>query len=458
MEIKSVSLSELSSEIQNVLQNSFTSKIWVKAEIGEFNESYSGHVYLELVEKDEYSDKIMARAQAVIWVNVFRMLKPYFETTTGQTLGAGIKVLLGVLVEYHPLFGFKLNVRDIEPAYTLGDLALKRKVILQQLFDDGVLDMNKELEIPLVPQKIAVISSSKAAGYEDFVSQINNIKPKVNFQISLFQATMQGENAAESIICSLNEIFEVCSHYDIVVIIRGRGAALDLNCFDNYDLAYLISQFPLPVITGIGHHKDNTVVDIVAHTKLKTPTAVADFIIDKSLQFIDLIEYFSQTLREIVEDKIFYEKMRIGKVSETIPRVSRQLISENKLKLQHILMNLKLQSKNVFLKNIAKLDLLKLQTIQKSASKIGELHEHIRLQNIILNQNIEKIFQAETRKIEIVELKIKGCDPQHILDLGYSVTLHKGKVLKNACDASENDLLEIYLKSGVVKSKVLKNT
>jgi len=266
--VNKLTLSELNERIRDALLEAFPGMVWVIAEVSELKENRSGHCYLELVEKE--GNEIVARSRATIWSYTYRMLKPYFETTTGQLFTQGIKILVQASVEYHPAYGLSLNIKDIDPTYTVGDMALQRKEIIDRLQKEGVFDMNRELNLPLVPQKIAVISSATAAGYQDFMNQLESNEYGFVFYTRLFEAFMQGAEAVPSIIRALERIFQYEDFFDAVVIIRGGGATADLSSFDNYELAINITQFPLPVITGIGHEKDDTIIDLVAHTRLKT--------------------------------------------------------------------------------------------------------------------------------------------------------------------------------------------
>ena len=277
--------------------------IWVKAEISEMTVNRSGHCYLDLIETEPGTDTVIARCRATIWSYTFRMLKPYFETTSGQAFSEGLKVLLQAKVEYHEVFGFSLNIRDIDPVYTLGDLARQRREIIRKLQDDGVFEMNKELELPVVTQRIAIISSPTAAGLQDFLDQLHNNLHQFVFYTKLFPAVMQGNEAPRSIMNALDLIFEYEEMFDAVVIIRGGGAQIDLACFDQYELAFNVAQFPLPVITGIGHDKDDTVIDMVAHTRMKTPTAVAEFLISGALQFSQQLNELKNHFIELVNEQ-----------------------------------------------------------------------------------------------------------------------------------------------------------
>jgi exodeoxyribonuclease VII large subunit len=269
MEKKEITLFQLNTTIRDTLKTYVRDSYWVVAEIAQVKENFNGHCYLELFEKDQASDRIIAQAKATIWATTYRMLKPYFETSTSRKFSSGLKVLICVKVDFHEVFGLSLNITDIDPTYTLGDLALKKAETIRQLKEENVFDMNHELELALVPQRIAIISSKTAAGFTDFITHILSNPFQYKFELCLFPASMQGDKAEESIISALEQINEAESLFDAVVIIRGGGSQTDLSCFDNYWLATHIAQFPLPVLTGIGHEQDDSVVDMVAHTRLK---------------------------------------------------------------------------------------------------------------------------------------------------------------------------------------------
>src|ERR1035437_7708458 len=320
-------LSELNGLVKKAVTGAFTAPVWVIGEISELKTNRSGHCYLNLIEKEEEGDAIVAQARATIWSYTFRMLRPFFESTTGQQLTEGIKVLLSVSVEFHELYGYSLNIRDIDPTYSLGDMARRRREIIARLQADGVAEMNKELTLPLVPQKIAVISSATAAGYQDFVDQLTNNQAGYHFDLKLFPAIMQGNQAETSIIDALEQIYLYENFFDAVVIIRGGGSQADLNCFDNYNLAYYITQFPLPVITGISHEKANSIVDLVAHTRLKTPTAVAEFLINGVAQFDGRLDELKNRFIGIITELIAGSKRDMEQIVKVITPITREKIS-----------------------------------------------------------------------------------------------------------------------------------
>jgi exodeoxyribonuclease VII large subunit len=313
-----LTLFELNQWIKDALDSAIPDTVWVVAEISELKENRNGHCYLELVEKE--GNEITARARATIWSYTFRILKPYFETTTGQFFTFGLKVLVQVSVEYHPAYGLSLNIKDIDPAYTIGDMALQRKEIIERLQNEGVFEMNKELELPLVPQKIAVISSKTAAGYQDFMNQLENNPMGIKFYTHLFEAYMQGADAVPTIISALDRIFEYEEFFDAVAIIRGGGATADLSSFDSYDLAFHVTQFPLPVVTGIGHEKDDTIIDLVAHTRMKTPTAVAEFFISGAERFYERLTGLEEEVVQLVRETVDSKKEQLEDFAENLYR------------------------------------------------------------------------------------------------------------------------------------------
>ena len=277
--MEGLTLFELNVLVKKSITQCLPDDYWVQAEISDVRFNMTGHCYLEFVQKAPGGNNLIAKARGVIWCDTLQLLKPYFEETTGQVFVAGIKVLVKVTVEFHELYGYSLTVRDIDPTYTVGDMVRRRKEILSQLQAEGVLTLNKELEMPLPPQRIAVISSATAAGYGDFSHQLSSNSHGYYFHTELFPAVMQGNQVEESVIGALDAIMGRLDDFDVVVIIRGGGATSDLSGFDTYMLAAACAQFPLPIITGIGHERDDTVLDAVSHTRVKTPTAAAELLI-----------------------------------------------------------------------------------------------------------------------------------------------------------------------------------
>jgi exodeoxyribonuclease VII large subunit len=473
-----ISLSELNSLVKETIQVAFPEQIWVVAEIGEMKVNRNGHCYLELVEKDQDSEEITARAKATIWSWQFRFIQPYFETSTGQTLSAGLRVLISVTVEFHEVYGYSLNIKDIDPTYTLGDLARRRMEIIKRLTDEGVIDMNKEIPIPDVPSRIAVISSPTAAGYEDFINQLTNNQAGYRFYTKLFPATMQGNDAAGSMMAALDFIYEFEQLFDVVVIIRGGGSQLDLTCFDDYELAMNIAQFPLPVLTGIGHEKDDTIADLVANTRLKTPTAVAEFLIGKYDEAFAEIEELESAFFDSISNRLNDENKRIENavrllkplVNSRIERTGMLLDHQNQraksvvkeeINRQHFRLIqfgdfLKAESHSYF--KVKNNELFSLSTKTSFRTKFGLVSE---IQAIDENERrlvrgVKQLLGKQSGKLELLARTKQLVDPKTILDRGFSITLKDGKAVKNSNELEEGDKLETIFAKGKMKSIVEK--
>ena len=314
-----ITLYSLNNLVRNAIADTLPSRYWITGELSEVRETAAGHCYIELVERDENTQETIAKARGTVWARIYSLLRPYFLEQTGQPFAAGLKVLLQVTVGFHELYGYTLDVCDIEPAYTIGDIARQRQLIIKRLTEEGVINLNKELDFPLLAQRIAVISSATAAGYGDFCDQLINNRYGFVFYPRLFPAPMQGNSAGDGIIAALDKIAEEADNWDVVVIIRGGGATSDLGCFDTYNLANNCAQFPLPIITGIGHLRDESVLDIVANTSAKTPTAVAEFLIHAMLANETQIAELQSGIAMAVVQRIDNEKRRLETLTGQIP-------------------------------------------------------------------------------------------------------------------------------------------
>ena len=328
-----LSLSRLNSMVRAAIEEQLPLKYWVTGELSEVRATSVGHCYIELVERDEATGEISAKARGTIWSRVYSLLRPYFLEQTGREFSVGLKVLLQVSVSFHEVYGFSLDVCDIEPAYTIGDMARQRMLIVQRLTDEGVINLNKELPFPLLPKRVAVISSASAAGYGDFCDQLNGNLYGFNFRVQLFPAPMQGNKVEEGIISALDAIARDIDSWDVVVIIRGGGATSDLSCFDTYDLANNCAQFPLPIVTGIGHQRDDTLLDIVAHTRVKTPTAAAELLIHTTLVQAEKIDNLRCAIPDTVARRIADERRRVEMLVQNLPLSVAMLLQQQRHKL-----------------------------------------------------------------------------------------------------------------------------
>lgn len=410
MEKEPLSLYELNALVRQALNESLPDTYWIQAELSDVRSNATGHCYLEFIQKDARGNNLIAKARGTIWANVYRMLKPYFEESTGQAFVSGIKVMVEVTVEFHELYGFSLTVVDIDPTYTLGDMARKRREILKQLEEEGVLTLNKELEMPMLAQRIAVISSSSAAGYGDFCRQLEENPYGFVFYPRLFPALMQGNQVEESVIAALNAVNDHRDDFDVVVIIRGGGATSDLSGFDTYLLAANCAQFPLPIITGIGHERDDTVLDSVAHTRVKTPTAAAQFLITHMHDAAESLEELAQTLISSVSVRMDKEHSRLSELTNRLP-----LVIKNRTIREGYLLE---------------------QLIQK------------------INVGIVRSLTNKQHRLMLLEQRVNDASPERLLKRGFSITLKDGKAVTDSAQLKAGDVITTRLAKGEVTSEV----
>ena len=410
--MEAISLYELNNRIKQTLKASFADSVWITAEITEVQLNRSGHCYLQLADKREQEDSIVATARGTIWAFTFRTLRPYFETTTGRQLEKGMKVLLNVEVVFHELYGYSLNIRDIDPTYTIGDLERKKREILAQLEADGVIDMNRELEFPVLPKTIAVISSPTAAGLGDFMNQLQTNPYGYRFQVKLFPAIMQGDKTTDSVIAALERIYEYESVFDVVVIIRGGGSQTDLGCFDSYEMAANIAQFPLPVIAGIGHERDETIVDRVAHMRVKTPTAAAELLIHQVTEVAEHLEELSMRIQQGAYMLLDLERRRLETLQTRIPNLVHRKLADARFSLL-----------------AAKKD---------------------------LSQVTKALVARQSHRLELLQQRIADASPDKLLSRGYSITIKDGKAVTDASSLKPGDRLTTRLLKGEVQSVVEK--
>ncbi len=449
-----LSLFDLNHQIKTQLESAFNSTYWVVAEISELRMHRSGHCYLELIEKDTDSEQVKAKARATIWAFTFRMLKPYFETTTGQSLTAGIKVLVRASIEYQEVYGLSLNIKDIDPTFTLGDIARRRMQIIQQLEDEGVMDMNKEVDLAPVPQTFAIISSPSAAGYEDFINQLENNPYGFKIYHKLFPAIMQGDQTEQSIIDALERIYTYEEVFDAVVIIRGGGSTADLMCFDSYLLALNITQFPLPVLTGIGHERDESVADMVAHTQLKTPTAVAEFIIDRIASFQayvdDLQNQFTNESRRILKDQQHRLDLSVQKLHPLV----KQTLSHQKRKPEEAAQRLLFLMKSYFDNQQRHFSHVKESIHYLTSKKVKTGLQETDFLKTKLKLEVQGFFKNKHQNIHLAEKTNQLSDPFTILNKGYSITLADKKVVKETAQLNTGDIITTRLSNGEIISRV----
>lgn len=430
--VNHLSLYELNSLVRDVISMSLPDSYWVEVELSEAREGYGGHCYMELIEKDEHSNTPIAKAHASCWRNRWMLLKPQFERVTGQRIHAGMKVLLKVHAQFHENYGFSWIVDDIDPTYTMGDMARKRMEIIQTLKEEGVFDLQKELKLPMFCQRIAVISSATAAGYGDFCNQLADNSYGLQFTTALFAATMQGEGVEQSVISALNRINEEWENWDCVVIIRGGGATSDLSGFDTLALAENVANFPLPIITGIGHERDESVLDMISFQRVKTPTAAAAFLVDHLTEVYARIEDAQEAIVNYVKRRLQVERMKFERLSTQIPTLFSLVKVRQSNRLDQLLNRLKVKAERIPADGLHRLEMLEAR----------------------LKEPVARKLERELHRIDMLSQRAIAQDPERLLSRGYSITLKDGKSIKDASQLKAGDEIETRFAKGVAKAVV----
>ena len=432
-----LTLFELNTLVRDTLALEMPDEYWVEAELSEARE-VRGHCYMELIQKEEGSNTPVAKASAKCWANTWQLVKPHFMRITGQQIHAGMKVMLKVFAQFHESYGFSWIVTDIDPTYTMGDMARKRQEIIRLLKEEGVFELQKELQLPMFCQRVAVISSANAAGYGDFVNQLENNEYDFRFHTQLFPATMQGEGVEQSVILALEKIYKMHlgfknnEKFDCVVIIRGGGATSDLSGFDTLALAENVANFPIPIITGIGHERDESVLDMVSHTRVKTPTAAAAFLINHLKVVLDLIEDAEQRISSKVRQQMDVQKIRLLHYSQQIP----SLFSLVKTRQE------------------ACIDRLQNNLLLSISSRLQEEHHLLDIVSHNIQPVLERKILHECHLLELLKEKVEALNPELLLQKGYSITFANGKVVKDGSLLKTGDELETRLAKGTVRSIV----
>ena len=426
-----LTLYELNQLVRGVLEQHFDHTYWITAEVSDLR-SGGRHCYFEFVEKDEAGTEPVAQARAQIWASCWSRLKPKFEAATGQPLSNGMQVLAEVKVTFHEKYGYSLNVVNLDPTYTLGDIARRRKEIIAKLKEEGVFDLNRSLPLPALLNRVAVISASGAAGYQDFCNQLNNNPYGLAFKVELFEATMQGANTEPTVIQALDRIHANISQWDVVVIIRGGGSTSDLRGFDSLLLAENVAQFPIPVITGIGHERDNTVIDEVSHTRVKTPTAAAEFLIAHQYSQLTLLNNYEDIVVRTCQQLLSEAKSRLGSIADKIPtlftlRKEREI---HQLARLHTLLETSIRSHNI--EQRATLQLL------------GESLRHA----LTVWINDQKSRHA------LIQTHINSSSPERLLKLGYSISRINGKAVTDINSIKAGDQVMTTVANGTFVSTV----
>ena len=452
---QALTLRQLNGLVRQVLKSQFDEPLWVQAEISELRVASNGHCYLELIEKDPSGRTPAAKARGIVWSRTWPGLRMRFEESTGQRLAAGIKVQALVTVEFSEVYGYSLTLLDVDPAYTLGDLARRRREILRRLEEEGVIDLNKELPLPPLLQRIAVVSSATAAGYGDFLRQLEENPYRLRFRTELFPALMQGEGVEESILAALGAIADRSEEFDAVVIIRGGGAVSDLAGFDTYLLAAACAQFPLPLITGIGHERDDTVIDLVAHTRVKTPTAAAQFLITHQRAQLDRLAALARTLQEETRTLLHLHGEALRSAGERLtggmPRfLARQeaLLARLQAEATHRAGALlgRWRQQQAALSYAAGLRLHK--RLEAEKSRLTLLPPRLR-------QAAQQLLLRHSHALALIGQQAQAADPARILRRGYTLTLSGSRIVTSARQVTPDECLRTRFHDGTVRSRVL---
>lgn len=407
---RTFTLLELNRMVRETIERQMDGKYWVEAELSDLHDR--NHCYMELVENDPFGPTPLAKARAVCWANRWTALRSKFERQTQQQLRPGIKVRMMVTPTFHEAYGFAYQVSDIDPDYTLGDIVRKRMEIIRQLKEAGIFDLQRELVLSRFAQRIAVISSAQAAGYGDFCHQIDDNSYGLSFSHELFAAIMQGEQVEQSVIAALDRINARIDEFDVVVIIRGGGATTDMSGFDTLALAENVANFPLPIITGIGHDRDECILDMVSYMRVKTPTAAAAFLIDHLSEVYAALVSARERISRIAERHLAYEKMRLKQLADRIPTLFAL-------------------------------------TRERQTKRIDALAHRL---DSAATQRLER----ERHRLQLVAQRAQAQDPIHILRRGYSITLHNGHALRSGDELADGDIIETRLEQGTLKSEIRK--
>ncbi len=445
----SLSLKDYLASVRLAVSCHVEAEVWVRAEISELKVNGSGHCYLTLIEKEESGRmNVCAKASAIIWANLYNMMAPMFESVTQQPLQRGMSVLVRVSPNFHEAYGFSLIISDIDPTFTLGDMARRRQEVIDRLKADGVWDMNRELPFPQLPQRVAVISSKTAAGFGDFTNQLDNNARGFKFYWHLFPAIMQGEGAPSSIIAALDAVYSHIELFDVVVIVRGGGASADMLAFDDYDLTACCAQFPLPIISGVGHERDTCVLDLVAWQRCKTPTAVGAMLVDCMEQAYAHLEDAALSLSNGARQLLQNEKSRLATAHVLVTKTVPLTLATEKSKLTSLCATLRVAVSNNC--KTAENRLLNSAAELKSAVRLATQSAESRVDSLVprLSLASRALLVTQQSKMELLAQKVNLLSPQKLLEKGYSLTLKNGKIVRSANDLDKGDRVETIFADG----------
>ena len=413
-----ISLVEFNRRIGGLLHDASVQRCWVVAETSDVRQS-GGHCYLELVQKDAQTGQTLARMRGIVWASVYARLRCEFERATGQPFASGMNVMVEVSANFHEQYGLSVVITGINPTYTLGDMARQRQEILNRLRREGIIDMNNQLPWADVAQRVAVISAAGAAGYGDFMNQLHNNPSGIKFYTCLFPAVMQGQSTVTSVIAALERINYYADLFDCVVIIRGGGSTSDLNSFDNYDLAANVAQFPLPVICGIGHDRDNTVVDSVASVRVKTPTAAAEWLLDRAQSALDHVNALTDMVVDSATQMLSGARQQLAYFTSGIPLMADNIVVRHRARLQQI---------------AAALPVVAARRIDGAGKDLAFASQRVAMA-------ARQCVANERQRVTGLEKQVELLSPDRVLRRGYSLTLRDGHVVTSALSLRAGDSL-----------------
>ncbi len=425
-----LSLLEYNSRIKNLLYDPSVQSCWVVAETSDLRVS-RGHCYIELIQKND-AGATVAKLGAVIWASTFAKLNAKFIAATGKSIGNAMKVMVKVGANFHEQYGLKALINDIDPSYTLGDMERIRREIIDRLTKEGIIDMNKQLSWGLAPRRIAVISAQGAAGYGDFLKQLHNNNYGLKFYTCLFEAVMQGENCVPSVIAALDRIVEVEHLFDCVVIIRGGGSTSDLNSFDNYELGASIAQFPLPIITGIGHDRDVTIPDMVSNQHVKTPTAAAAFLVQCGVAQLERLKSLTEAIATISREAVAQSREQLAYYGNFIPMAAQKLVETSRLRLKGYAQSIPLVLK----------------------SRLGNERVGLQHKQEAIKTAVGTTMERQRLLLAALCDKVNLLSPQNTLNRGYSLTMCDGHVVTSVEGLNSGARIETTLKDGKVRSVI----
>lgn len=442
-----LTLKELNAIVRFGIKKVLPDAYWIVAEINEARVASNGHCFLELVEKD--NDVIpVAKARGTIWASTFSRLRQKFVEEAGHDICPGIKVRVKATAEFHELYGYSLNIIDIDAAYTLGELYLKRKEIIRRLEEAGVINMNKELGLPLVIQRIAIISSPTAAGYGDFCNQLKENPYGISFSVELFPASMQGEHVEEDVIKALDKIYERVTDFDAVVLARGGGATLDLSAFDSFEIAYHLAQFPLPVISGIGHERDHTVVDEVACVSVKTPTAAAQHIITHNHDFMTRLGTLAQKIKSLIQASVTMQQMRLRECSSSLGKLASGVMAQHREHLVIAQASLDKAIRARLHRSSVQLHTMSGRLTSIAAIKNNQCQAALDKMFFKMTLSVNHNMTEHRNRLHLIDNVIANNEPQKLLDRGFSIIRKDGKAVRSKSMLTDNDICEIEMADG----------